>query len=145
MVRGFGVVMFAGFIAVLGCEQKPAEVTPKKVTSEDLRRDAGQAVDTAAEFSRQTREEFEKKFDARLKELDAEIAELREKGRDLKDEAKANWDRKMADLETKRDAARDKLAEVSRSSKEAWKDVQKGAQAAWDDLDKAFHDASREF
>ena len=110
-----------------------------------MRRDAGQAVDTAAESSQQTKEEFQKKLEAQLNELDAKIAKLREKGRDLKDEAKANWDRKMADLETKRDAARAKLAEVGHSSAEAWKDVRKGAQSAWDELDKAFRDASREF
>jgi len=70
---------------------------------------------------------------------------LREKGRDLKDQARANWDQKMAKLETKRDAARAKLAEVGHSSAEAWKDVQKGAQSAYDDLDKAFRDAAQEF
>ena len=145
MVRGFCVVMLAGFVAVMGCEQKSADPTPKKITSEDVRRDAGQAAETAAEYSRQTKEEFQKKLETRLKELDAEIAKLREKGRDLNDEAKADWDRKMADLETKRDAARAKLAEVGHSSAEAWKDVQQGAQSAWDELEKAFHDASREF
>ena len=129
----------------MGCEQKPADRTPGKVTSEDVRRDAGQAVKTAAEFSQQTKEEFQKKLEAQLKDLDAEIAKLREKGRDLKDKAKVNWDQKMADLETKRDAARAKLAEVGHSSAEAWKDVQKGAQSAWDELDKAFRDASQEF
>ena len=82
---------------------------------------------------------------ARLKELDVEIAKLREKGRDLTDQAKTDWDRKMADLEPKRDAARAKLAEVRDSSAEAWKDLRKGAQSAYDDLDKAFRDASREF
>ncbi len=145
MVRGFYVVMLAGFVAVIGCEQKTAHPTLKKVTSEDVRRDAGQAVNTGAAFSQQTKEEFQKNLDARLKELDGEIAKLREKGRDLKDQAKANWDQKMADLETKRDAARAKLAEVGHASAEAWKDVQKKAQSAWDELDKAFHDASREF
>jgi LPS O-antigen subunit length determinant protein (WzzB/FepE family) len=139
------MLMLAGLLAAIGCERKPADRTPGKVTSEDVRRDAGQAVNTAAEFSRQTKEEFQKKLEARLKDLDAEIAKLREKGRDLKDKAKANWDQKMAELETKRDAARAKLAEVGHSSAEAWKDVQKGAQSAWDELDKAFRDASREF
>jgi DNA anti-recombination protein RmuC len=145
MSRSIWNLMVAGLLAANGCEQKPADRTSGKVTSEDVRRDAGQAVHTAAEFSQQTKEEFQKSFDARLKELDAEIAKLREKGRDLKDDAKANWDRKMADLETKRDAARAKLAELGHSSAEAWKDIQKGARAAWDELDKAFHDASREF
>ena len=108
-------------------------------------RDAGQAVETAAESFQQTKEEFQKKLDAQLPGLDAEIVKLRQKGRELKDEAKTNWDQKMADLETKRDAARVKLAEGGSSSAEAWKDVQKGAQSAWDELDQAFRDASREF
>jgi hypothetical protein len=51
----------------------------------------------------------------------------------------------MAELETKREATRAKLAEVGHSSAEAWKDVQRGAQSAYDDLDKAFRDASKEF
>ena len=145
MSRFVWMLMLAGLFAYSGCEQKPADRTPGKVTSEDVRRDAGQAATTAAEYSQQTKEEFQKNLDARLNELDAKIAKLREKGRDLKDEAKVNWDRKMTELETKRDAARAKLNEVGRSSAEAWKDVQKGAQSAWDELDKSFREASREF
>ena len=145
MDRFSWMLMLVGLVTASGCERKPADRAPGKVTSEDVRRDAGQAVNTAAEFSQQTKEEFQKNLDSPTQELDAEIAKLREKGRDLKDEAKANWDQKMADLETKRDAARAKLAEVGQSSAEAWKDVQQGAQSAWDELDKAFRDASHEF
>jgi LPS O-antigen subunit length determinant protein (WzzB/FepE family) len=116
-----------------------------KVTSEDVRRDAGQAVKTAVDYSQQAKEDFQKNLDARLNELDAKIAKLREKGRNLKDKAKANWDQKMAELETKREAARAKLAEVGHASTEAWKDVQKGVQSAWDELDQAFRNAAQEF
>ena len=139
------MLMLVGLFTGSGCDQKPADQTPGKVTSEDVRRDAGQAAETAVKYSRQTKEEFQKKLDTRLKELDAEIAKLREKGRDLTDQAKTDWDRKMADLETKRDAARAKLAEVRDASAQAWKDVQKGAQSAWDELEKAFRDAAGEF
>ncbi len=145
MYRFIWMLMLAGMFAAVGCERKPADRAPGKVTPEDVRRDAGQAVDTAAEYSQQTKEEFQKKLESQLDELDAKIAKLREKGRDLKDQAKADWDRKMADLETKREAAHAKLAEVGHSSAEAWKDVRKGAQSAWDELDKAFRDASKEF
>ena len=145
MVRGFYVMMLVGFVAATGCEQRSIDPAPKKVTSDDVRRDAGQAAETAVEYSRQTKDEFQKKLDARLKDLDAEVVTLHEKGHALKDEAKAKWDQKMKELETKRDVARAKLAEVRASSAEAWKDVRKGAQSAWDDLDKAFRDASREF
>ena len=145
MVRGFCVVALAGLATIMGCEQKPSNETPGAVTSEDVRRDAGQTVDTAAEFTEQAKEEFQNQLQARLEKMDGEIASLREKGRDLKDEAKADWDRKLAELEAKHDAARARLAEVGQSSAEAWKDVQQGAQSAWDDLEQAFQDASREF
>lgn len=145
MVRGLRVVALAGLATIIGCEQKPSGEAPRTATSEDVRREAGEAVDTAAKFSQQTKEEFLTRLEARLEKLDGEVAALREKGRDLKDEAKADWDRKLADLEAKRDAARTKLAEVKESSAEAWKDVQQGAQSAWDDLEQAFQDASREF
>lgn len=145
MSRFVWMAMSAGLLLAIGCGQKPTDRPPGKVTSEDVRRDAGKAGETAAEYSRQTKEEFQKKLDAQLKELDAEIAKLHEKGRNLKDKAKADWEQKMADLETKREAVRVKLAEVGHSTAEAWKDVQKGAQSAYDDLDKAFRDASRKF
>ena len=145
MSRLVWMLMLAGLFAALGCERKPADRTPGKVTSEDVRRDAGQAVKTAGEFSQQTKEEFQKKLEARLNAMGAEITKLREKGRGLKNEAKANWDRKMAELKTKRQAASARLAEVGHSSAEAWKDVRKGAQSAWNDLNKAFRDASKKF
>ena len=145
MSRFTWMLMLASLLVVLGCEQKPADRTPEKVTSEDVRRDANQAAETAVEYSQQTKEEFQTKLDTQLKQSDAEIARLREKGSELKDEAKADWERKMANLETKRDAARAKLAEIGASSAEAWKDVQKGAQSAWDELDQAFRVAAQEF
>lgn len=145
MVRGFWIGTLIGVAAILGCEQKPADQAPGKVTSEDVRRDAGEAVNTTVEFSKQTKEEFQQKLKARLDELDAKIVELREQGRDLKDDAKVKWDQKLAELETKRDAARAKLTEVGQASAEAWKDIQKGAMSAWHELDKAFQDASSKF
>jgi TolA-binding protein len=145
MYRLIWILILAGLFTFGGCEKKPANQTPGKVTPEDVRRDAGQAVNTAAEYSQQTKEEFQKKLETQLNDLDEKIAKLREKGRDLKDETKVKWDKNMAELETKREAARAKMAEVGHSSAEAWKDVQKGAQSAWDELDKSFRNASQEF
>ena len=145
MARFAWMLMLAVLFAALGCERNPADRTRGKVTPEDVRRDAGQAVNTAAEYSQQTKEEFQKKLEIQLTELDAKIAKLHEKGSDLKGEAKVKWDQKMADLKKKQEAARAELTEVGHSSAEAWKDVQKGATSAWDELDKSFRDASKEF
>lgn len=145
MFRLIWMLVLAELLTAGGCERRPADQMPGKVTPEDVRRDAGQAAETAVEYSRQTKEEFQRKLEARLGELDVQIAKLRDKGRDLTDQAKADWNRKMADLEKKRDAAHVKLAEVRESSAKAWKDIQQGAESAWDELDKAFRDAAREF
>ena len=70
-----------GLLVVCGCGQKPVDQPPeKKVTSDDVRRDVAQAGKTAAEYSEQAKEEFKKKLEVRLKEMDAEIARLREQG-----------------------------------------------------------------
>ena len=77
--------------------------------------------------------------------MDAEIAILYEKNRDLKGNAKAEWERTLPELQAKRDAAYARLAEVRQSSADGWRDMKTGAQLAWDDLDGAFRDAARHF
>lgn len=144
-MKPFLLLSTAVMAMATGCEQQNSELPSGSVTSDDVRRDAGKAVDTAAEFAEQTKDEYQSKLDLRLEELDKEIVVLREKGSQLKDDAKVRWDEKLTQLESKREAARVKLAEVKNSSAEAWKDLQKGAQSAWDELDKAFRDASSEF
>jgi len=145
MARWMWFPVSAGLCVVSGCEQHSADRPPARVTTEDVSHDVGHAVNTAAAYSQQTREEFDQKLNDRLKDLDLQIAALRKRGGELQGEAKSNWIQKMAALEKKHDVARAKLAELRESSAEAWKDIQKGAQSAWDDLDKAFHDVSHEF
>ena len=63
MSRFVWTLMLAGLLTAGGCEQEPADRPPGKVTSEDVRRDAGQAVNTAVEFSQQTKENFQKSLE----------------------------------------------------------------------------------
>lgn len=145
MIRWKFMLLFAGCLAAVGCEQSRIDRTSSKVAPKDVRRDVGQADKTAAVYVEQTKDEYQQQLDARLKELDTEIARLRDKSSGLKDKAKADWDRTLPQLQAKRDSAHARLAELRQSSDSAWKDVKKGAQTAWDDLDAAFRDASRHF
>jgi hypothetical protein len=47
MSRLVSILMLVGLLTASGCEPAPADRTPAKATSEDVRRDAGQAVNTA--------------------------------------------------------------------------------------------------
>jgi hypothetical protein len=115
------------------------------VTADDVRRDTEKAADTTTKAATQAKEELERRLNSGLADMDSAIAKLHEKGHALKDEAKARWNEKMADLRAKQEAARKKVDELGTSTGEAWGRLEKGAQSAWDDLQKAFNDVSKEF
>jgi molecular chaperone GrpE (heat shock protein) len=77
--------------------------------------------------------------------MEANIEKLRLKGKELASDTKSSWELKMAALEQKRETAKEKIAEISKSTSQAWSDVEKGAKTAWEDLSKAFLEASKEF
>jgi len=134
------------FLGLVGCDNRTYEMSPPgTVATDDIRRDANRAVETAAEWSIQTRDSFQKGLEVRLQDIDEQMVKLRKKGADLQESAKVKWNKNMVEFEAKRDAAQAKLDEVGKSSAEAWKDIQKGAQAAWEDVDKSFRNATTEF
>lgn len=145
MPRSWWPLSAAVLVSCNGCTQAPVEHTVRKVTTEDVRRDTEKAVDTATRAAAQSKEDFETRLKARLAEMDEEIGRLHEKGHALKDEAKARWKEKMADLEAKQKIASEKLDEVRKSTGEAWGHLEKGAQAAWEDVRKALQEAAKEF
>jgi hypothetical protein len=128
-----------------GCTEAPVEHTVRKVTIDDVRRDADTAVDTATAAVVQAKKDFEVRFKTSLAEMEVEIAKLYEKGVALKDEAGVRWSEKMAELKAKQKVAREKLDEIGTSTGEAWVRMEKGAQSALDDLQKAFQEATKEF
>ena len=145
MPRSWWLLSAAILVTCNGCMEAPVKHTVRKVTAEDVRHDAEKAVDTSARAAAQAKKDFEMRLKASLAEMEKEIDRLHEKGHALKDEAKARWAEKMADLEAKQQAARDKLVEVRKSTGEAWGHMEKGAQAAWDDVRTAFQEAAKEF
>ncbi len=139
-----------GLFAVVGCEQKlpsPTTATDKStnITMDDVKRDAAQSMSTSTAYSQQAKDRLVRDLQAQMVKMDANIEQLRLKGKDLTSEAKSNWEVKMAALDEKRKLANEKLKAVSESTSEAWSDIEKGAKSAWEDLSKAFQDASSEF
>ena len=145
MCRSWSLLSAVVLLTVSGCSKAPVEHSVRKVTTDDVRRDADKAVDTATAAAVQAKDDFELRFKTSLAEMEVEIAKLREKGAALKDDASLRWNEKMADLQAKREVAREKLDELRTSTGEAWGHLEKGAQAAWDDARHAFEEAAKEF
>jgi len=118
---------------VVGCAREPVGHTVRKVPAE-----------TNAE-SQQTRSEFEGMLKASLEKLEEEVRELRMKAERLEQSAQAKWTEKIAELEAKQRAAREKLDEVAESTGEAWKSLRDGVRNAREEFEKAVRKARSEF
>jgi len=145
MIRSWWLLSAAVLLNGSGCAKAPVEHTARKITAEDVRREADKAVDTATAAAMQAKDDFELRFKTGLAELEVEIAKLREKGVALKDDASIRWNKKLDELKVKQKVAQEKLEEIRTSTGEAWEHMEKGAQSAWDDVRKAFQEAAEEF
>jgi predicted nucleic acid-binding Zn-ribbon protein len=112
---------------------------------DDVKRDATKSLTTTATYSQQEKDKLLTAMQTQLEAMEANIEKLRLKGADLASDAKTSWELKMVALEQKRETAKEKIAEISKSTAQAWSDVEKGAKTAWEDLSKAFIEASKEF
>ena len=87
---------------------------------------------------------FLKKLKTRLQSIDQKIEQLANKERDLTEEARVEWSKKVGQLEIRRDAAKKRLKTLSAASELGWSDLRDGAEAAWQDLEKAVDAAMAE-
>ncbi len=150
MTRSFLAFFVVGLLTTVGCDQTMTNVPPglektSTVSMDDVQRDTAAALETTAAYSQQSKDKLVRALKGQLAIMDANIEKLRLKGQGLANDAKANWDQKMSELEVKRKSANTKLQEVEDSTAEAWNDVEKGVQSVWEELKKAFQNASNEF
>ena len=83
MSRLIWMLMLTGLFAAPGCDQTPADRTPTKVVTEDVRRDAGQAVKTVSASSQQTEGATEEKIAPQLPDRTPGKVALEEVRRDV--------------------------------------------------------------
>lgn len=122
----------------------PAEPTEARATTRDTPPAGAKADDTFA-AARKAKVEFQETLTENLRRLDEQMRELQLKVVNLSDKAKADWAEKMKDLESKRTAARAKLAELRAATGDAWEHLRDGSQAAWQELEQALQKAAAEF
>lgn len=128
------------------------EETPKpktKVTAEDVKNKAAEAVDTAADYTMEQKAAYMQKIDARLEELDRDIGALGDKiqtGADeMTAEGRAKLEASLKTLRTEKDAAAQQYEKLKTSGGQAWNELKAGMDAAMQKLDTAFDKAKAEF
>lgn len=132
---------------VTGCAERPTKHTVKKVpaeTASEKPADVSVGESQLGAFAK-TKAEFEKELTASLDKLDSEIQELKAKAANMQADAREKVEKAIAEVDTKQKAAREKLAEVQKSSEAAWDHLKQGSRAAWGELEKAVKKAAKEF
>lgn len=91
------------------------------------------------------KEAYQGKMEAQLQEWDAKIDELAAKTEHATAEAKVKYQQHIHTLQTKREAAQNRLNELKNSSGGAWEDLRTGMDKAWSEMKRAVESAVEKF
>ena len=92
-----------------------------------------------------SKEEYIRKMQAKLEELNAEIDTLTAKAGEVRADVKNEYNEQIASLKTKQVAARQKIEELQQAGESAWKDLKSGIELAWSAMGEAIDSARSRF
>lgn len=131
------LVSCAVLVLPVACGDDPADAKVRKELQE-----AGSAT---AEYMAAKVEQWK----GDLRGLDDDIAKWKQtidsKTSDASEESKRVAAETLAALEKKRDELAARIDEASKSTAEAWKDIEAGFDRAWSELGKSFEEAKKKF
>lgn len=127
-----------------GREQEPAKES-QRVTSEQVKQKAQQALDATKAYVEQKKDELLKSMDDEYQAVDKKIADLQSRANQETGEKKAELSRQLEDLEKKKETAVKKLGALKSASAESWKQIRSDAVQALEDLKKSYDKVAAEF
>lgn len=139
---GFASAIVFSFFFATACNQKK---TDTEVSSEDIKRQTGEALETTKNYLIQKRGEYQTQLEDKLHELENKIKELEAKAANAGEETKAKCHEMIETLQQKQKDARNKLEKLKSSSADAWENLKSGTENALEDLKKAYSEAISRF
>jgi hypothetical protein len=112
------------------------------VTAEEVQQELREALESAKAYTFRQKEEYEKRLQPVLQDLDDRIDVLKEKAKGAAREAKKRYAQAIEELRREKEVVREQLAKARAAAPGAWNEVKAGVSAAWDDLRKAFERAN---
>jgi hypothetical protein len=112
------------------------------VTAQEVQQELREALESAKAYTFQQKEEYQKRLEPVLGDLDERIEGLKEQAKGAGTEARKWYAQAIQELRRERELVREQLAKVQAAAPGAWEEVKSGVSAAWDDLRKAFQRAN---
>jgi chromosome segregation ATPase len=108
-------------------------------------RTSGTNAGAKATASAGKKEQYQRQVEAKLRDLDREIAGLKARASHNGRQVQKQFTQQMAELDDKRKAAQPQLEKFKDSSQQAWQDAKPGLDAAVRDLETAYKRAASDF
>ena len=118
-----------------------ASMSSPPISFEDVRREIQDAYETAKAYSYERKDEYEKKLEPVIQDMDERIEELKERAAKANAEARQRFAKEIDELKQKRGAVKEQMGRVKAATPQAWEDVKSGVGSAVSDLQKAFEKA----
>jgi len=123
---GIGLLTIPGVVTA-GASDKP-------VTGDRVIREAQEAVTATKDYTIQQKDAFQQKVQSELDEIQARITQLRGQIKHVSEEARADIQKAIGDLEEKKNLANKKAEAIHSATASSWEQVKSKTAAAMDDL-----------
>jgi hypothetical protein len=131
-VRGLWGVLGLSVIAIPFAVA--AGTSNKPVTGDRVIRETQEAVTATKDYTIQQKDAFQRKVQKELDEAQSRITQLRGQATHASEEAKAEIQKAIGELEKKKDLAQKKAQEIHSATASSWEQVKARTSAAMDDL-----------
>lgn len=143
--------LVVGAMLLAGCDRTPppsntqpsaAPGANEGVSLTEVKEKAQEAVDTAAQYLRQARDEYRQDAERELQRLSERVAEARRQLEQAAEEARPELAQRVNELREKADEARRRFERLRESGGEAWERARQDLEAAVGELRNALDEAA---
>ncbi len=142
---GFMAALFVSLFFMTSCNRKTPEKGETKVSTEEVKRETGEALETKKTYMAQQKEKYQKDAESTLNYLNDKIKDLQAKAGQAGTDTKAKYNEIIEGLQKKQGEAQDKLNDLKSKSADAWEDVKSGMDAALENLKNSYNEAVSHF
>ncbi len=116
-------------------------LTDPLLTREKVAQAISDAFEIAKKFTYQQKDQYERKLQPVLDDIDQRIDELSERAAEATPEARAQIEKDLAQVRRQREILQDKLSKIEASTPEAWNDIRSAVHNAIDDVQQGIDHA----
>lgn len=133
------------FMTSCTCSKKTPEKVETQVSSEDVKRETGEALETTKTYLAQQKEKYQKDAESTLNDLNDKIKGLQSKAEQAGTDTKSKYNEIIEGLRKKQGEAQNKLNDLKSKSADAWEDIKSGMDAALENLKNSYNEAVSHF